>query len=156
MFIISASVSVRDSEAGIKGATTVEVKNCKTCGRLFNYMGGPPLCPACQKDLEDKFQEVKQYLREHPDASIHEVSEELDVSVKQLKQWVREERLSVSNAGADGITCEHCGTPIRSGRFCDKCKASMTNSLSSAIDKPKATLVQKQERSGNKMRFLQS
>ena len=47
----------------------MEVKNCKGCGRLFNYMGGAPLCDACRKKLEEKFQKVKQYLDDHSDAS---------------------------------------------------------------------------------------
>ena len=44
----------------------MEVKNCKECGRLFNYMGGAPLCDGCRKKLEQKFQEVKQYMDENP------------------------------------------------------------------------------------------
>ena len=76
----------------------MEVKNCKGCGRLFNYMGGAPLCDACRKKLEEKFQKVKQYLDDHPDASVNQVSEDNDVSVKQIKQWIREERLSLSEA----------------------------------------------------------
>ena len=71
----------------------MEVKNCKECGRLFNYMGGAPLCDGCRKKLEQKFQEVKQYLDENPNASVNQVSEDNDVSVKQIKQWIREERL---------------------------------------------------------------
>lgn len=45
------------------------------------------------------------------------VAEELDVSVKQIRQWIREERLSLSVAGADGIVCETCGKPIRTEDF---------------------------------------
>ena len=41
------------------GHANMEVKNCKECGRLFNYMGGAPLCDGCRKKLEQKFQEVK-------------------------------------------------------------------------------------------------
>ena len=69
----------------------MEVKNCKGCGRLFNYMGGAPLCDGCRKKFEQKFQEVKQYLDENPNASVNQVSEDNDVSVKQIKQWIREE-----------------------------------------------------------------
>lgn len=132
----------------------MEVLSCKGCGRLYNYIGGPKLCPACQKKLEDKFQEVKQYLNENPNASISEVSEKLDVSVKQIKQWVREERLAFSEACADGILCEHCGVPIRTGRFCDKCKSQMANNLAATLDKPKPEEPVKRERDGNRMRFL--
>lgn len=95
----------------------MEVRNCRSCGRLFNYMGGAPLCPACQKKLEEKFQEVKAFLEENPNSSVETVAEELDVSVKQIRQWIREERLSLSVAGADGIVCETCGKPIRTEDF---------------------------------------
>lgn len=64
------------------------------------------------------------------------VAEELDVSVKQIRQWIREERLSLSVAGADGIVCETCGKPIRTGRFCEKCKNNMANALAESIHKP--------------------
>ena len=68
---------------------------------------------------------------------------------------VREERLSFSGAGADGFVCEHCGAPITTGRFCEKCKSNMTDSLNEALDKPKPAPVKKQEKDGNRMRFLQ-
>ncbi len=133
----------------------MEVTNCRDCGRLFNYMGGARLCPACQKKLEEKFQEVKAYLEENKNATVEQVSEELDVSVKQIRQWIREERLSLSTAGADGIVCEQCGTPICTGRFCEKCKAEMANTFAGAIAKPKEPGIKKRERDGNRMRFLQ-
>ena len=133
----------------------MDVRNCRNCGRMFNYMGGAPLCNMCQKKLEEKFQEVKIYLDEHPNSTVAEVSEAMDVSSKQIKQWIREERLSVSSAGADGIVCEKCGAPICSGRFCNKCKSKMVNKLSDALDKPKEVEIKKTERDGNRMRFLQ-
>lgn len=132
----------------------MDVRNCRGCGRLFNFMGGAPLCEACKKKLEEKFQEVKAYLEENPNSSVETVSEELDVSVKQIRQWIREERLSLSVAGADGIVCEQCGAPICSGRFCEKCKAEMVNTFSGAIEKPKEPEVKKPERDKNRMRFL--
>jgi flagellar operon protein (TIGR03826 family) len=133
----------------------MEVKSCKGCGRLFNYVSGQPLCQSCLKKLEEKFQEVKQYLYDNPNASVNEVSEANDVTVKQIKQWIREERLMFSSATAAGVVCEHCGTPICSGRFCDKCKAELSNTFSGAITKTSAPQEEKKERNGNRMRFLQ-
>lgn len=135
----------------------MEVRNCKNCDRLFNYMGGKPICQLCKESLEDKFKEVKDYINSHPKVSVQQAAEDNDVSVKQIKQWIREERLILSEPSPDGITCEHCGQPICSGRFCEKCKASMANTLGSAIDKPKGFTVEdpKQQKDKNKMRFLQ-
>ena len=133
----------------------MNVRNCKKCGKIFNYVSGPPICMQCREKLEEKFQEVKDYLDENPHATISRVSEEMDVSTKQIKQWIKEERLSLSEATADGVVCEHCGKPIRSGRYCDKCKMQLQNTLSSAITKPKQYEPQKTAKTGNRMRFLQ-
>lgn len=135
----------------------MDVRNCKNCGRLINYIGGAPLCENCKKKLEEKFQEVRAYLEEYPGSSVERVSEALDVSVKQIRQWIREERLTLSVAGADGVVCEQCGAPICTGRFCDKCKAEIANTFAGAIDKPKPKLqeAQKSDRDNkNRMRFL--
>ena len=72
----------------------MEVKNCRGCGRLFNYIGGGYLlCPACMDELDKKFTTVKEYIRENPKASLTQISEDNDVSVVQIERWVREERL---------------------------------------------------------------
>lgn len=133
----------------------MEVRNCKGCGRLYNYMGGMNLCPACREELEKKFEQVKAYIYDHPNAPMAEVAEKNDVSSKQIKQWVREERLILTEPSVDGVLCEHCGVPIRCGRFCDKCKTQMANTIGSAIDRPKKIEPEKkQQKDGNKMRFL--
>ncbi len=132
----------------------MDVRNCKNCGRLFNSLGNQRLCQACIQAIEDKFQDVKRYLEEHKNASMDEVSRENDVSVKQIKQWIREERLSFSETSMEGIECEKCGKMIRTGRFCEVCKKSVTNDLMSVIDKPKSIEPQKSSRDRDRMRFL--
>lgn len=133
----------------------MEVRNCKSCGHLFNYMGGYPLCERCKKALEEKFQEVKKYLDMHPNSTVTQVSEALDISGKQIRQWIREERLTLSTAGADGIMCEKCGVPICTGKYCDKCRTAIANKFAGMIAKPKHTEEKKLERDGsNRMRFL--
>ncbi len=64
----------------------MDVINCKGCGRLFNALTRVRLCPNCQAKLEDKFQEVKKYINENPGSTIDIVSEECEVSAKQIKQ----------------------------------------------------------------------
>lgn len=135
----------------------MEVRNCKGCGRLFNYVQGQQLCPACVSSLEDKFQQVKEYLRLNPKAPMNKVSEENEVSVKQIKQWVREERLSFTEESQITLECEGCGAKILTGRFCSKCKNGLISDLSGAVKKPKATLVEpvRKDADKNRMRFLE-
>ena len=52
----------------------MNVRNCRKCGKLFNYMMGMPICPACKEKLEQKFQEVKKYIRENRMSGIKAVS----------------------------------------------------------------------------------
>lgn len=133
----------------------MDVRNCRSCGRLFNYMGGGPnVCPDCVKELENKFHEVKEYIRSNPKAAIGVVAEENGVTVKQIKQWVREERLEFSAESQVALECESCGKMIRVGRFCDECKDKVKNEMESMITKKVVATPQKKKSDGNKMRFL--
>ncbi|MDE5825458.1 MAG: flagellar protein [Lachnospiraceae bacterium] len=134
----------------------MNVRNCRKCGKLFNHIAGMPICPACKDKLEEKFQEVKKYIRENRMADIKEVAEECEVEPAQIQQWIREERLEFTADSPVKIPCENCGAMIRSGKYCEKCKREMTNNLSSVMEKPKAVLAEpkKPQSTGNKMRFL--
>ena len=133
----------------------MEVRACKTCKRLFNYITGPVRCPACADALEKKFQKVKQYIWDHKTASLQEISEANDVSVGQLRQWVREERLCFTEDSPVGLECENCGVSIVCGRYCAKCKMNLTNALNGVYGTPKMEPApQEKKRSGSKMRFI--
>lgn len=131
----------------------MDVRNCRGCGRLFNYIGGTPLCPACLKNLDDKFDMVKKYIYDNPSASIQQVSDENEVSIQQLNKWIREERLCFSENSVYGIECENCGTMIRTGRFCQSCKDKLASSLGSVYQK-EAPVQPKSVKEGARMRFL--
>lgn len=134
----------------------MDVKNCRRCRRLFNYISGQPICPQCREELEKKFQEVKKYLFDNRGATIKSVVENCDIDESQVRQWIREERLEFSSGVDIGVTCENCGAPIVTGRFCEKCKASMINTLSEAGKRPEAEApkISKPQTHENKMRFL--
>lgn len=130
----------------------MDVRNCKKCGRLFNF-SGQPLCPHCVREMEDKFSDVKDYIREHPDSSIAVVSEENDVPIQQIKRWIREERLTFTKDSGVVINCEKCGTPILTGRYCNNCKKTMTNKLEGLYSE-KAAVEQRKKDGSAKMRFI--
>lgn len=132
----------------------MDVRNCRSCGRLFNYLSGPPICQACREELEKTFQDVKEYLRENPNTSMQVISDEFEVSMAQIRQWVREERLTFSPDSPFGIECEGCGKTIKTGRFCDECRAKMKNDLTSIIVKPRIDDGKSKTREKDKMRFL--
>lgn len=93
----------------------MEVRNCRGCGKLYNYIGGPyrNLCPNCIEKIEEKYLEVKEYIQDHHNATMTEVAEECDVSTRQIEQWIRDERLVIADDSPIGITCERCGASIK-------------------------------------------
>ncbi len=133
----------------------MNLRNCTRCGKMFNYVAGPPICDLCRKAIEDDFQKVKQYIEDNPRASLKQISEECKVTTKQIQQWIREERLMFSKDSPIQLVCEKCGELITTGRFCAKCKNSMANNLNNTFAKPKPALqqpVKKEPKAG--MRFL--
>ena len=86
------------------------------------------------------------------------VSEEMDVPIQQIKKWVREERLAFSKDSGITISCEKCGKPILTGRFCKECKNSMRDDLSKKCMelRIKSLSKRKQVIQTVKMRFLKN
>ncbi len=134
----------------------MEVKSCRNCKRLFNYITGPRLCASCKEALEKKFSEVKKYIEEHKNATVNIVSEELEVSVQQINQWIREERLSFSEDSQVRLQCEKCAAKILTGRYCDNCKAALTRELGAVYKRDMANVVRNSSNKSeeDKMRFL--
>jgi flagellar operon protein (TIGR03826 family) len=133
----------------------MDVRNCKSCGKIFNYISGQPLCPSCMKALEVKFGVVKEYIYNNPGAGMQEVAEENDVTTTQIQKWIREERLSFAEDSMVGIDCENCGASIKTGRYCKSCKDKLANNLGN-LYKEKESEAQKKPDSKNnpKMRYL--
>lgn len=100
----------------------MEIRTCKECRRLFNYLAGIQICPDCRQMIEKKFQEVKNYLAENPGVGLPQILESCEVNEAYVTQWVKEERLELSDCSGSGIHCERCGAVTQSGMFCNKCK----------------------------------
>ena len=136
----------------------MNVRNCRKCGKIFNYIVGPALCASCRDEAEKVYQEVKKFVQEHKGVSIPEVADACNVEPSQIRQWIREERLEFAEDSMIGIACELCGATIKTGRFCEPCKAKMATGLRNAISTPAPAPVQKKPvnpKDNPKMRFLQ-
>ena len=94
--------------------------------------------------------------RNNPGVGIQDVSETCDVEPSQIQQWLREERLELTEGSSILLNCEKCGAPIRSGRFCEKCKYDMSMDLQSVLPKKQTAPKQspRTSRDGERMRFL--
>lgn len=135
----------------------MNVVNCRKCGKLFNYIAGPKVCPMCKEALEAKFQEVKRYIQQHGRCSMNEVCEACEVDTQQIQNWIRQERLQFSEDSPIRVACETCGTMIGSGRFCAKCRDDMARNLNNMMTKNVEELKKEPHRkpdNKNRMRFL--
>lgn len=114
----------------------MQLRNCRRCGKLFNYVG-KPICNECVQQDEKDFELVKAYIYDHPKATITEVSKETGVSVKKITKFLKEERLELAEDSPAWLTCESCGVEIRTGRFCKECSMKLKNNIGqySSLDK---------------------
>lgn len=118
-----------------------DVRNCRKCGKIFTYMGGSPICPACKQLDEEDFKRIKEFLYNNPGASLNHVSSELDISVEKIKRFLKDGRLEiVSEEGNMFLECESCGKAIKSGRLCGECEMDLASNLKSTANQMKSEL----------------
>ncbi len=135
-----------------------DVRNCRKCGKIYNYIGGAPICSQCKELEEDDFKRVKEYLYENPGASITQVSTELEISIELIRRFLKDGRLEIT--GEDGnliLECENCGKSIKSGRFCDECERNLASGFRSAASQMKSELDNQSAASNSRsfgMRYL--
>ncbi len=110
-----------------------DIRNCRKCGKIYNYIGGTPICPVCRQEEEKDFKRVKDYLYKNSGASMTQVSTELDISIEKIKRFLKEGRLEiVEGEGNLFLECESCGKAIKSGRFCEYCERDLAREFQTA------------------------
>jgi len=101
---------------------------CPRCGNLF-ARGAREVCNKCTQEIEEEYERVAAYLKEHRGATINEVSEATGVSVKQITKFIREGRISTTYTSNITIPCERCGAPIQTGTLCASCRQKLTKEV---------------------------
>lgn len=133
----------------------MNVKNCARCGKVIN--SGPiELCDECTEKERIEFGKIKAYLETNPGATVFQVSTDLNVSIKNIKRYLREDRLEIADRGAKTtsfLTCIKCGAPIRSGYYCISCATSVKFNKDLAPAANKDTTSESPQKSG--IRFSQ-
>ncbi len=110
------------------------LQSCLRCGNMFLYSGvGKCICENCKKEDEEEFQSVKNYIYDHPLATIMEISKETGVRVTRIKSYLRDGRLIISDDSPIFINCEICGESIKYGRLCRSCADTMSNEMRNAL-----------------------
>ncbi len=96
---------------------------------IFQAIQNKPLCPNCEKAENDAFERAKAYLRENGHASVKDVCDNCEVTMNQIKRWLREERLEFGTGISTGLTCDKCGKPVNFGKFCPECKEALQSAF---------------------------
>jgi flagellar operon protein (TIGR03826 family) len=106
----------------------MNAQNCPRCGKLFSHIS-KSVCADCEKAEEETFNRLRDYLDEHPDSILSELSEATHISVKRITQYIRDGRLEITKGLQKEVGCERCGKPIRSGRYCDTCLLELSSQV---------------------------
>jgi flagellar operon protein (TIGR03826 family) len=111
----------------------MEIRNCRRCGKIFQFTGSY-ICASCIRQEEEDFKKVKEYLRTHSGSTSLEVSENTEVEIQTIERFIRQGLLDSDEYDlVDGeLECEKCGHPIKSGRFCERCLVQLQQDLQGA------------------------
>lgn len=115
----------------------VELKSCKKCGKMFSADNDYEYCKKCRLDVEDHFKIVREYVYDHPSATVTEVADGTGVSKKEILKYLRDERLELKEESSF-LSCQRCGKSIKSGRFCRECSNELKNGFKEAFKPDKS------------------
>ena len=112
----------------------MEIRSCANCERAFAYDDND-LCPKCRYEDDGDFKIVKEYLYDNPGADIKRVSDDTEVEIKKILQYLKEGRIVIQEGSENtALSCERCSKPVNMGRFCDSCIAKMQKEFSGDIE----------------------
>ena len=142
------------------------VKNCATCGRIFeDYLDLYKTCPQCRDEENTLLRQVKDYLWDYPGTTEGKLRELFGVSHQQVTKWLREERLEITPDSSIKLTCLRCGSMILKGKYCPDCAKRIGAQLNEmkremSANKREKTIysmvIDKDMAPGGKMHFLQN
>lgn len=107
----------------------MELKNCPQCGKVFTRISRD-LCPDCIAQEDEMIKQIQQYLDEHANSTISDISEGTGIPSDRIILLLQEGRL-VTKENSGLLKCERCGKPISLGRFCSECSTTLTKLFSS-------------------------
>ncbi|MBM7623027.1 flagellar protein [Sporohalobacter salinus] len=111
------------------------LKKCNRCGQVF-ASNHKDICPDCEDEIEENFKKVRDYIYDNGQASIPQIHEETGVSIKEIKQFIREGRLVEYDIDVS-VECKKCGKKIKSGNYCSECTEELSKGLSSKEEESK-------------------
>ncbi|MCW2278826.1 hypothetical protein [Heliophilum fasciatum] len=111
----------------------MSLRNCVRCGRLYAPQRQEKICPICFREEESRYEDVVEYLRDHPGASHAEVAHAVGVEEQTIYRFIEEGRLEVGGASYALHRCQRCGCTLQAGRHCAACQEELARELRGAV-----------------------
>ena len=102
--------------------------NCPRCGKLFSRVKSP-ICPSCEKEEEQTFQQIRQFIDDNENCTLSELSKGTGVSQKKILRYIHEGRLEISKGMRGDVRCKICSRPITKGQYCDACLIKINQNI---------------------------
>jgi len=109
----------------------MDLTYCPRCGKLFNK-NFRDVCNNCHQEVEKDYERCVEHLRKNRGLDIQQLSEDMDVSIKQITRWIKEGRISLMDAPNMSYPCESCGILIRESHLCENCRKRLTRDVKNA------------------------
>lgn len=98
---------------------------CSKCGGEMGQIArGTYRCLDCGQEDYDSYQKVRNYLNKQGPRSVTQIMRATGVPRATIEYFLRDERLEIPESEAVRLICRGCGTSIRTGVLCDRCKRS--------------------------------
>lgn len=111
----------------------LKVAHCTMCGKVFQVTLRN-LCPECAELHDRQYDAVDRYLFKNRNATTEQVAEATGVPIKQIREWIRQKKISLASYPNLTDLCDLCGSPTRKGHLCENCSGRIRQD----IDKMKA------------------
>jgi len=117
--------------------------SCKECGhRKLKYNGvGEYQCEQCGHLMYDDYGTVRNYIEKNPGATQLEVSSATGISKNIIRRLLKDDRIQIASNSMVFMLYERCGAEIRSGRFCNNCLKSFSETAKVKEAGPKSHIV---------------
>lgn len=112
----------------------LKVSNCPKCGNVFQK-NLRNLCQRCVVESEQRYGNIKEYLRRNRKATTDEVSDITGIDRKEIVTFIKEGKLILSDYPALTYPCESCGCGIRQHKLCTDCSTRLSRDIRSMFEK---------------------
>ncbi|MBR1420254.1 MAG: hypothetical protein IJ575_04275 [Selenomonadaceae bacterium] len=109
------------------------LRQCAECGKVFYSLWNYTVCDKCRAKINDKEEQIREFVMKNCNATIIEIAEEFEVSVNFVRRMIDEGKLDLKKTVT--IRCHGCGAEIATGNYCAKCRDKMKHQIEAAKER---------------------